>query len=353
MHKARPLLACSTLLVLTCLCPAQEQRPEAADEPDLRAILTTMPPPPQRPPVPVEAWSPDRLLEFADGMRVLDSSALVLRGTVLFAEGPTDGLEVIACLRGGKNHESLMVLHSGNATAVKAGMLAYVGVTGDGAPVGEASGQLPRGTPVRLRLRWCPDPLLEPDSLVEADVSTLVRNRIIDNGYPPLPYIYIGSRMERMPVTTPEGERRTITRFMLDVTKSVVVNFNEPDALIAAPYPMAMWDHVFEVNTGNNPPFEDVEADLIISRAELPVSLRMGPAGELYDADDVLVDDARLAQLLRSHFLAPEPDALHAIGVHTDPSLPRALDHQVEQRVLRLAARERVWAIPVFVQAAE
>jgi hypothetical protein len=338
----RRLLMAWAGILLVCAASAQE-----GEGLDPRELMTALPPAPQFAPRAVAAFAEADLMTFAEGMQVFRRKRLVLPGTILFDAGPIDGLEVVACLRGGKNHESLMVLDAGNGTALKAACLAWLGVEDDGMGVDEGSGDLPRGTPLRLRLRWCPDPLLEPASLVEADISTLVRNRVTDMGYPPLPYVYTGSRMEQTPVGSGD-DLRMINRFMLEVTKSVAVNFNEPDALIAGPFPMSLWDNVFEVNTGNKPPFQDLPAQFTIERASLPLTLEMTAEGGLQH-EGAALDDEALAALLRQHYLVTDADTMHAVAVKVQRSFARAFDRQVLARILRLAARERCWVIPIFI----
>lgn len=286
--------------------------------------------------------------ELLPGISHDGAGTVRLDARVLIDQGPVDGLEVLACLPGGKTHESLLQLVVESGGTLKTALIALADLPEDGMPSPEASGLPPRGEPVRLRLRWQPEPLLDPERLVEMDLSRLVRNRELDVAYPALPFVYTGSRIERIPVTVPgQAEHRWQQRFMLDLTRSVVVNFNEPDALFASCYPMAAWDHIFEVNTAVPPPVEDQEVALLVDRVSLPLVLQADAQGQL-SHEAAVCDDARLSELLQQHY----PAELSAVQVLVPPATERDVDLRLRERLLRLASEAERWVVPVFTVAA-
>jgi hypothetical protein len=160
------------------------------------------------------------------------TDAVVLDGVTLFDQGPADGMEVVACLDGGKAHESLLRLLTGNGQLVKFAVIRVLGFD-DGVGAPESSGIPARGFPVRLQLRF-PDPDDSAQQVI-VDVSSLVRDRTIDHAYPPLPFVYTGSRLQTLTETANDGKPVNRERFMLDTTKSVVVSFDEPSRHRPAP----------------------------------------------------------------------------------------------------------------------
>lgn len=272
-------------------------------------------------------------------------TAVVLDGEVLVDHGPVDGLEVIACLEGGKYHEALVRLRTGNGQLVKFAVIKVLGLD-DGQPAGEASGEPARGTPVRVLVQWqSPD---DAKRWLQADASTLVRDRVTDAAYPALPFVYTGSRIMAVTETAPDGKPVRRERFMLDATKSVAVAFDEPDALIASPFPGADTDQRFEANSSLAPPARTA-ARLVIARAQLPLTLTMDAAGGLRAGDGPALDDAGLRTVLAGAFGGDAAPALRAVGVRvTDPATDRQVDRAVRARLLAAAAEARVWAVPVF-----
>ncbi|MBA3685748.1 MAG: hypothetical protein H0W72_10985 [Planctomycetes bacterium] len=276
------------------------------------------------------------------------SGRVVLEGATLFDQGPVDGLEVLACLDGGKTHESMIRLATGNGQLVKFAVISILGVD-DGVGSPESSGLPARGTPLRLTAQWpAPDGAGE---WVEADASCLVRDRRIDRPYPPLPWIYTGSRMQVTQEAGPDGVVARRERFMLDSTKSVMVNFDEADALIASPFPGADSDARFEVYTGIAPP-PGTPIRLVISAVDLPLTLRAHGEALVADAEGVAgLDDDALVALLRERFAAAAKPVVAAVGVRVDPLQPRERDVAMRARIIAAAGRAGVWVVPVFVLA--
>jgi len=311
---------------------------------EVEALMQALPAAPQVAPDAIDP-SKESWQDFAPGIR-FRTGAVLLSATVLYDQGPTDGLEVLACLPGGKTHEALLQLDADNGTALKAALIALLDLPGDGLPSAEGSGQPPRGHPLQVRLRWKPEPLLEPDTILETDLSRLVRNRLFDRGYPCLPFVYTGSRIENMPVSLPgEEEPRWQQRFMLDVTRSVITNFNEANALLASPYPLAAWDQIFEVNTAIRPPPADGRAELIISRAELPLILE-ATADHRLALDGMPLSDEALQALLARRYAQAE---LQAVGITPHADLDRSADLILQEYLLQQAAIAKLWLVPIFL----
>ena len=218
----------------------------------------------------------------------------------------------------------------------------------DGQVTSEESGIPARGTPLRVVVRWQPDMLMFPDRWVEVDASQLIFNRGFQRGYPPLPYIYTGSHMQVVPVHTEEGKVVQQERFMLNNSKSIAVNYDESDALIASPFPEAGRDMMFEVYSRLAPrPGTDVQ--LSFSRAKLPLTLFANEQGELrLEADgDVLDDNALQDQLRKAYHVDAQPN-LSAVAIQVPAESPRQLDENLRIRILKAAVAAKSWVVPVF-----
>ena len=295
-------------------------------------------------PKPGAAGALTDVAQVAPGIAIT-ADAVVLDGRILFETGPVDGLEVLACLEGGKYHESLVRLATGNGQLVKFAVIRVLGLD-DGMPAPESSGQPARGVPVRLMLQWpSPD---DPATWLELDASCLVRDRVTDNPYPPLPFIYTGSRMMTVTENGADGKAVKRERFMLDSTKSVAVAFDEPDALLASPFPGANLDQRFEANSALTPPV-GTPVRVVIRRAELPLTLVMDADGGLRAGpDSPALDDAALAAALQAAYPG-EGSGLRAVGVRVDPASERTHDVAARQRLLHAAIAAGVWVVPVFM----
>lgn len=311
----------------------------AEEATDLAGRLPQLPAPA---PVPVAAHGEST--DIAPGI-VVTATAVILAGVTLIDSGPVDGMEVIACLDGGKAHESLIRLISSNGQLVKFAVIRVLGLD-DGVPAEESSGVPARGAPVRVRLEW---PIGDPAGPWQGiDVSSLVRDRITDQPYPAVPFIYTGSRIVGVIENGPDGRPVRRDRFMLDATKSVAVVFDEADALLASPFLNADTDSRYEANSALMPR-PGVECRLVLSAAELPLTLVMDAQGTMVDQTGESVDDAELQAHLQQAFPA-DFSGLRAVAIHVvDPATPAASDVAVRARVVQAAADAGVWAIPVFV----
>jgi hypothetical protein len=295
-------------------------------------------------PKPVEAKPLPTLTAMAPGIQVAAAGGLVVfDGRVQIDQGPVDGLEVFACLNGGKTHETCITLDTAAAEAVKAACIAVLGV-GDGQGSPQNIPAPTRGTPVRVVMRW-----EDPDQAgrwLEVDASCLVRDRLVDRPYPPLPFIYFGSRFIPIAAPGPDGKPVNREQFMLASTRSAVAVYDDPDALIGAPFPESWRDNHFEVYSAISPPV-GTRVRLVISRATLPLTLELKADGALASAGTVL-DDAALAGLLARHYGEGATPSLRAVVVNLDADMPREQDEAVRRRLLAAATTAKAWVVPVF-----
>jgi len=276
----------------------------------------------------------------------------VLEGLSLIDSGPVDGLEVIACLEGGKYHEALVRLTTGNGQLVKFAMIRVLGCD-DGQPAIEGTGQPARGTPVRVMLEW-----EDPDHAgkwLSLDVSCLVRDRVTDQANPPLPFVYTGSRIVSVVETATNGKPVKRDRFMLDITKSVGVVYDEPDCLLSSPFPGSNIDQRFEANSAFTPP-PNTPVQLVVMQAELPLTLVLQADGSLHQDSGAVapaLDDAALQALLGEYYGPTRTPLLRAVAVRViDPAMDRAVDVAARARILAVAAVDMAWVVPVFTLGA-
>lgn len=334
--RCLPLLLCTALL-------AAESLDVEAEVAHLGDLLAALPEPPAA--ALREGPPPQASHELAAGVAVEPGRFAVLAATSLIDQGPVDGLEVLACLRGGKNHESFAWLESGNAQLVASALLLLEPAAGVGSA--EMSSLPARGTPLMVTVHWQPDRFLEPDRWVWAHASQLVRDRRADRAYPPLPYIYTGSRILPISEPGPDGQVVERDRFMLEVTKSVAVNFDEPDALLASPSPLAAQDDAFEVNSALAPA-PKTPLRIAFRPASLPLELALAADGAL-SRDGTVLDDQALANQLATAFSGDDEARLQAVAVRVAATTSRLVDVAARRRLLAAAATAGVWAVPIFV----
>ncbi|NRA38128.1 MAG: hypothetical protein HRU15_08320, partial [Planctomycetes bacterium] len=277
----------STRIIIIILLTVRIQSVFAEDEHPLVLLMKAMPE--------VDIGAAEKVTAIQDtqlimpGLRVEAQKRIYLDATVLFSQGPQDGLEAIACMRGGKNHESMLLLECANGELIKSMFIAHLHLLEDGQSAREESGVPARGFPLRVLMRWRPDPVLEPDNWVQRDISTMVRDRSTSRALPAVPYVYVGSRFQVI---------QNQKKFMLNVTKTLITNYDEPDTLLASPFPLAMFDYLFEVNSADMPE-EDSKVQIIFERALLPLQLHMDETGALHYAGTALDDRALQGLLLR------------------------------------------------------
>ncbi len=291
-------------------------------------------------PVPLAAAELPLRTGLAPGIAIVAGTAVVLGGVCNIDQGPPDGLEVLACLAGGKQHEALIRLDTADGAVVKAACIAALGLDQDGVPALEASGQPARGWPLAVTVRWSAGGVT-----VAMAASSLIRDRITDQPYPPLPWVYTGSRFQDLVQTAADGQIQQRRTFMLDVSKSVAVNYDEPDTLLASPFPGARSDQRFEVYSGAAP-HAGTPIELVLERCALPLTLVAERDGALRDAvGSAVLDDAAVGQRLARHYGPGTTPAWRAMVVQIPADAPRDLDAIVHQRILRLAAEAKAWVV--------
>lgn len=326
----------AAIILLTVLLPSLPavELPAAGTDP-----LVALPVVPAALPAAASAPIGDVLVP---GVRRLRGVAVLLDGAINMDQGPVDGLEVLLCLRDGKTHEALVRLDTTLGAVVKAACLDAFGLP-DGQPAEEAGGFPARGTPLRIELRWQD----AAGSWLGIDASCLVRDRLTDRPYPPLPYVYTGSRFLALPGGGVDGAGIR-QQFMLDSTKSVAVNFDEPDALLASPFPGAAADARFETASAICPP-AGTRVVAVLSPCILPVTLEAAADGTLrLGSGAPPLDDRALAELLVRHYGPDRQPPLRAMGIRIPPSAPRSLDGDLRARLLAVAAHHAAWVVPVF-----
>lgn len=265
---------------------------------------------------------------LAHGVTFTIDRWVVFTGSIALDQGPADGLEKLACLHFGKVAESLIRLDAEDGVAVKAACIAAFGLV-DGSPAEESSQGIPgRGTPVRLCVEWAD----ETHGWWSIDASCLVRDRISDRAYPPLPWVYTGSAFVR------NGAHEV---FLLDACGTLAATYDEDPALLASPFPDPGRDDRYEVNSRLVPP-AGTPVRVVLSPATLPLRLRSDASGNLRTADEATpLDDAGLAVLLGAV-------SSHAIQILVPSSSPRTQDVLQRQRIIAAAGRAERWITPLF-----
>jgi hypothetical protein len=309
--------------------------------------LLAMPAPPKA------AWVAAPELKLGDqvvpGVRMQRGERVTLDCVLNMDKGPADGLEVLACLRDGKTHEAVLRVDATlDGKWIKFACIAALGLPEGGQPTAEGSGEPARGVPVRVRALWQDD----DGSKKIVDASCLIRDRDMDKAYPPLPWVYTGSRMMRVEEVGPDGKKRAHEMFMLDNTRSVAVTYDEPDALLASPFPGAREDGRFEVNSALAPP-PGAKVELLIEAAELPLTFDEDERGTLKLGDEVLDDEHLRAQLAKAFPADTPPDRLRAVGVRVARAVERQVDVAVRGRILAAGGAAKVWVVPVFILAGD
>ena len=278
---------------------------------------------------------------LSPSVRFVSGQRVILDGVMQFDRGPADGLEVLACLSEGKTHEALIRLTGTDGAVIKGAVLAAFG-SADGKPAGENSGIPARGVPMRLQIVWKD----EDNTWHWVDAANLVRDRKTDHAFPNLPWIYTGSREMLLTENGPDGKAVRRTRFMLDATKSVAVNYDEPDALFASPFPCAVEDNRYEAYSALCPP-PQTAVHMVISPAEVVLELHLDASGALTLAGTVC-DDAALAAAISAAFGGKATPAHRAITVRVAPTMSDDVVVAARAHLLAIAKTAKVWAVPIF-----
>jgi len=296
-------------------------------------VWTACPAPPEGQPIMIGSQA----------LRSVMGQAVLLDTFLNMDKGPEDGMEVLACMEDGKTHEALLRADfAGNqGRYLKFACISALGLK-DGTPAVEFTGLPARGTPVRMRIYWHDD-----EQWKSIDASCLIRDRDMDRGYPPLPFVYTGSREVAGEQFGPDGKPMKVTRFMLEGTRSIAVVFDEPDALIGSPFPGTKENARFEANSALTPPV-GTKLVLAIERTTLPLLLTSTEHGAL-SYQGQAVDDAQLQALLGKFYAPSAPaDELRAVQIQEPPATEHEVDVAIRAHILAAAAIAKAWVVPVF-----
>jgi hypothetical protein len=288
------------------------------------------------------------LRSLGDGVaiRLAAPAQVSLNGWLVRNSGPDGhGLEILVCLSGGRTHESMVCTNSGDALLIKQAFLAAFAWP-DGQGANEASLQPVRGVPVTVEIAW-----RDRQGLRRAlPASCAVRDHVTGRAFPPLPYIYTGSRLVPTMMSTPDGGTIPVTSFLLAESRTLVANNDDGGELIGSPLPQDADQMRYEVAPGVLPP-PDTPVELVFGRAELPLTLHRTAEGGLADTGGVTLDDAALAERLRVAFASASPTTLRAVAIAVSPSVSRAGDATIAGRLFAAAVQARVWCLPIFTLA--
>jgi hypothetical protein len=336
-------LALVWLWSLAATCGAVEYPNKAHDPLMLLPVLASTP------------WTPcsappegQPIMADSHALRSVAGKVVLLDTVLNMDKGPEDGMEVLACMEDGKTHEALVRTEF---AGIQGRYLKFACISAlalkDGTGANEFSGVPARGTPVRMRIYWHDD-----DTWKCIDASCLIRDRDMDRGYPPLPFVYTGSRSIAGLQNDPSGKPVKVNRFMLEDTRSIAVVFDEPDALIASPFPGTKENARFEANSSLTPPV-GTKLVLAIERAQLPLTLIADEHGALSYQGKPL-PDAELVKLLGATYppVMP-PDSLRAVDIQLPPTTEHEVDVNLRTQILAAAALAKAWVVPVFTTISE
>lgn len=286
-------------------------------------------------------FDPQAGTAFGPGVRFVAGQRVVLDGVIQIDKGPSDGLEVLACLREGKTHEALVRLNSNAGELMKAAGIAAFGL-GDGRPAEEGRGIPARGTPLAITALWRD----EDGKWRWIDAAQLIRDRSTDRPFPALPWVWTGSRILLIAESQPDGTVVRRERFMLDNTRSLAVNFDEPDALLASPFPCAVDDQRFEANSAITPP-PGTAVHLALAPAPAVLTLRLTAEGALQQDGRALDAEALVAALAGPFAVAATPPH-RAVLVRTAVGTGDEQVVEARRRILAAAAAAKAWTVPLF-----
>lgn len=333
-------------LLLVALAVANLAAQQEDDVSRLQELLQQLPVLPEVPPQEAEQLPFDPAGLEATGMQIRDGS-VILRATAVVDQGPVDGLEVMLCFADGKVHESYARTAMSDARLLKAGFLAAFNLP-DGKPAPEDSGVPARGWPLAITVWWRPDPDFEPKRWLHLPLSSLVRDRLTNRPYPAMPYLYTGSREAVIDQSVPgQDGLQSSNRFMLEITKSVVVNFDEPDALLASFSPLARWDDRFEVRS-DVAPASGSRLYFIFERVGLPLCWELDEQGTLRSGHRRLDRDLAIEALRQSYDALPV-DAPRALAIRTPAMVSDARVQACRLQALEWAVAAEINVLPIFV----
>lgn len=281
---------------------------------------------------------------LAPHVGIIRDRAVILDGIRWVDSGPDEGLALIACLNSGRLHESLIRLNSDDAALLKSAFIVAFGWP-DGATNDPLHDLPPRGVPVRVEWEW-----QDANGLTRRiDVSCLVRDRVSDRGFPPLPLIYAGSRIGEQRVRALDGSERLVPSFKLAEHRTFAALFDENDALLSTPLPFLSNDLRMEVHTALAP-IGKTTGRLIVSPATLALTLWSNEHGELraQQHDGAALDDHALITLLQTNYRQEDALILRALAIRPALDQPRTADRALVERLLKVAVAARCWVVPII-----
>lgn len=175
------------------------------------------------------------LRPFGPGIALIPGERVVFSGRLVRDQGPDDGLEVLAALKGCKLHETLIELDTADHVRAVAAVIIALGET-IGTPADSQSGRSPTGRGCRISVRWH----RAAGDWSETPANDLVRDRRTDRALAPGPSWWTGGRISRY--AFPDGTGGTTQRDLPVISQAgtLVAIFDEEDG---APLALAVPDY--------------------------------------------------------------------------------------------------------------
>ena len=259
---------------------------------------------------------------FGPGIWIQPGRCAVFSGTLLYDQGPEDGLEVIAALRATKLHESLIELDTADAVRCLAALALVFGEV-RGVPPDSLADLPPRGVPAVVWVAWQD----AAGRWMACNSASLVRNRGTDRPLLALPAIYSGGAFGTY--LARDGSGAVVRRPIFCQAGALCALFDEENgAPLAIAVPSPAMDGCWEANSRLLPP----PGTRLMVLVEPAAGMRR-------------IDPAATADPRRFDFRHGGP----ALRVEIPRDRPRDADRTL-QRALVAAAREQgVEVGPVFV----
>jgi hypothetical protein len=182
-------------------------------------------------------------------------------GKITITEGP---IELLACSRGGKEHESIV-----SAPAKPSTVKFFATLMGlkEGTPDGT---EKQRGSPVEITVRW-----KAGGKTVTRRADELIWNVIDKRPMKQTVWVFVGGRIARNPGATKKV-------FLPDMEGSIVTTWSDLNAVFKLPSKLAENDEAFVARKENLPP-QETPCTMIISRATWPEPARNALGGRVID----------------------------------------------------------------------
>jgi hypothetical protein len=186
---------------------------------------------------------------------------LEIDGKVTLVEGP---IELLACARGGKEHESII-----SAPCKPSTVKFFATLMGlkEGTPDGRKA---QRGSPVFIHVRW-----QDGEKTVTRRAEELIWNAIDKRPMRLTPWVFVGGRIVR----SAEGKRKV---FLPDAEGTIVATFRDLNGVFKLPLKLAVNDEAFVARKEMLPP-QDTACTMIISRGTWPSARRNARGGRIIE----------------------------------------------------------------------